>query len=761
MKKPYEDSNWLRIGIVIAGMLISILGILVLIGWYIHSFALVQLLSNLPPMQANAALCFLIAGIGLISTSFNRLKVSYICGLIVGSIGLATLVEYLFEIDLFIDQLFIKPFTTVSTSHPGRMSLIAAFCWLIGGSALLLISIKKGIKHQSLIIGLLGSIIVAISCSAFFGYLAGTEAVLGWGHFTKMAIHTALGLIIFGFTIVFLSIYSEKNKETALPLWLSYLVGFGAITATFYLWNALSSQEVVNLNRVLEEEAETAKFNLEKRLENYINSLIRIAKHSEAEDEPLSQNWQGDVKYYLKQENVYKSIEWIDASYRIRWTTPIENNEDLIGQDLSIEPSALKIMEEVKAQKEIGASHLSILSHGGKGIFIFIPIYRKGSFEGFLLGVLRYKEILENALEESTRDRYIVTLLHKNEEIIRLDASNSSTSSLVKKREIVINKERWYLQLSPTEKTIYSLTSSIPTATLVLGLLMSSLLILSVRFSQISSLRLKEAKTIAKELEERNIQLAKINQELDDFVYIASHDLKEPLRGIHNYSAILIEDHIEKLDSDARSKLETLMRLTQRLEDLIDSLLHFSRLSQKDLSIEEIDLNQSIANVIDSLQFSLKEAEVEIKIPNLLPVTICNRTGVEEIFSNLITNAMKYNDKSNKWIEIGSMKHMDEDKAISTSKEEVSIFYVKDNGIGIPEKHKDSIFRLFKRLHAREKFGGGTGAGLTIVKKLVEKHGGKIWLDSMPGKGTTFYFTLVKETEDDSYGRPTNINSRG
>lgn len=238
-----------------------------------------------------------------------------------------------------------------------------------------------------------------------------------------------------------------------------------------------------------------------------------------------------------------------------------------------------------------------------------------------------------------------------------------------------------------------------------------------------------------RELARRNEELHQSNKELDDFAYIASHDLKEPLRGIHNFSNFLLEDYADKLDDDGRSKLETLMRLTGRMESLIDSLLHFSRLGRVDLAMERVDLNEIVAEVVDSLGITLRAEGVEVRIPRPLPKVRADRVRVGEIFSNLMVNAMKYNDKPQKWIEIGV-----------TRNGKIPVFYVRDNGIGIPEKHHDAVFRIFKRLHGREKFGGGTGAGLTIVKKIVERHRGRIWLESAAGEGTTFYFTLQEET---------------
>jgi signal transduction histidine kinase len=243
-----------------------------------------------------------------------------------------------------------------------------------------------------------------------------------------------------------------------------------------------------------------------------------------------------------------------------------------------------------------------------------------------------------------------------------------------------------------------------------------------------------------RELARRNEELHQSNKELDDFAYIASHDLKEPLRGIHNFSNFLLEDYADKLAGDGRSKLETLMRLTRRMETLIDSLLQFSRLGRVDLAIDRVDLNEIVAEVLDSLAISLQEEKVEIRLPRPLPKVRADRARVGEIFSNLVVNAMKYNDKPRKWIEIGTTQN-DSPPAAGPP-----VFYVRDNGIGIPEKHFDAVFRIFKRLHARDQFGGGTGAGLTIVKKIVERHHGRIWLESSPGEGTTFYFTLHEET---------------
>ncbi|KJH72041.1 ATP-binding protein [Aliterella atlantica] len=237
----------------------------------------------------------------------------------------------------------------------------------------------------------------------------------------------------------------------------------------------------------------------------------------------------------------------------------------------------------------------------------------------------------------------------------------------------------------------------------------------------------------ADELAKINIELERSNTELDAFAYIASHDLKEPLRGIHNYSNFLIEDYAQILNEEGVSKLQTLVRLTQRMEDLINSLLHFSRLGRVELAISATDLNIVVQQVLDLLSARIEETSAKIDIPRALPIINCDRVQVTEVFSNLISNAIKYSDRPQKWVEIGYL---------DAETESPIVFYVRDNGIGIKERYLDSIFRIFKRLHGQNQYGGGTGAGLTIVKKIVERHGGKIWVESTYGRGSTFYFTL-------------------
>jgi signal transduction histidine kinase len=251
----------------------------------------------------------------------------------------------------------------------------------------------------------------------------------------------------------------------------------------------------------------------------------------------------------------------------------------------------------------------------------------------------------------------------------------------------------------------------------------------------------------AEELARANAALVRSNQDLDEFAYTVSHDLKEPLRGLHTYATILLEDYGKILDADGQAKLATLIRLTQRMDTLIDALLELSRVGRAELAMQETALGPVVDEVVDSLALLLLEAHAEVHMPTPLPSVRCDKVRVRQLFHNLITNALKYNDKAQKWVEIGVIEaRLTEQRAQpgvpSSQARSAPVFYVRDNGIGIPERHQTAIFGIFRRLHGRDKFGGGTGVGLTIVKKIIDRHGGRIWVESTPGEGTTFWFTL-------------------
>ena len=253
----------------------------------------------------------------------------------------------------------------------------------------------------------------------------------------------------------------------------------------------------------------------------------------------------------------------------------------------------------------------------------------------------------------------------------------------------------------------------------------------------------------AERLADLNADLMRSNEELDTFAYVASHDLKEPLRGIHKYAHQLLED-AAMITADRQVKLASLMRLTERMDSLLDSLLHFSRVGRLSLELEPSDLNVLVSEAIEMVGSRRDDMSTEFIVPRPMPTIYCDWVRCREIYVNLLSNAMKYNDNASKRIEIGWIApgEAPQPPGRTPNTSDSPTFYVRDNGIGIDSRYHTQVFKIFKRLHPHNAYGGGSGAGLSIVKKLVERHHGNVWFESTPGEGSTFYFTMSGSTGD-------------
>ena len=222
-------------------------------------------------------------------------------------------------------------------------------------------------------------------------------------------------------------------------------------------------------------------------------------------------------------------------------------------------------------------------------------------------------------------------------------------------------------------------------------------------------------------------ELAAVNQELKDFAYIVSHDLKAPLRGIASLADWLQNDYGDRLDDEGRNMLHLMSGRVKRMSDLIDGVLQYSRVGRVKENITEVNLAKILHETIDMIA---APAGIQIAIDTQLPTLFAEKTGMQQVFQNLIGNAVKYMGKPKGEIHIGH-----------SQKDDYWEFYVSDTGMGIESRHFDKVFQIFQTLVPRDQ-SESTGVGLAIVKKIVETYGGKIWLNSEVAQGSTFWFTL-------------------
>ncbi|MFN4218364.1 MAG: ATP-binding protein [Candidatus Bipolaricaulia bacterium] len=238
-----------------------------------------------------------------------------------------------------------------------------------------------------------------------------------------------------------------------------------------------------------------------------------------------------------------------------------------------------------------------------------------------------------------------------------------------------------------------------------------------------------EKRRLEQSLQEKTKRLEDKNRQLEEFTHVVSHDLKEPLRTMAAFSQYLLEDYADKLDDEARDYLHRINRSSLRMRNLIDDLLRLSSIGTRQETLEKVYLSEVFEQIKEDMKSRLEN--VSLQLPKTMPIIIANRTRMIELFGNLISNAIKYNDKAEKRVEIGW-----------TQQGGFYRFYVRDNGIGIEEPYLEKVFELFERLNPRGDDYESTGAGLAICKRIVEEYGGRIWVESKVGEGSTFYFTL-------------------
>jgi two-component system sensor kinase FixL len=222
-------------------------------------------------------------------------------------------------------------------------------------------------------------------------------------------------------------------------------------------------------------------------------------------------------------------------------------------------------------------------------------------------------------------------------------------------------------------------------------------------------------------------ELESANEELKNFAYVVSHDLKAPLRGIGSLADWLVADQAAKLDDEGREHLRLITQRVRRLDGLIDGILQYSRVGRIKETLAAVDLNPLLRDVIDSLA---PPPHIRIGVADALPTIQSEKTRIQQVFQNLLGNAIKYLDKAQGEIQVDCIRAGEDWE-----------FSVRDNGPGIDVRHHKRIFQLFQTLAPRDKVES-TGVGLALVKKIVEMYGGRIWIESQPGQGSTFFFTL-------------------
>jgi light-regulated signal transduction histidine kinase (bacteriophytochrome) len=241
-----------------------------------------------------------------------------------------------------------------------------------------------------------------------------------------------------------------------------------------------------------------------------------------------------------------------------------------------------------------------------------------------------------------------------------------------------------------------------------------------------------------KTIEQQKLELQRSNTELEHFAYIASHDLQEPLRTIQSFLQLLKRRYQPVLDQDAEEFIAFAIEGASRMRALIEDLLTYARVASRARPLEPVSLDDVLNEVLHSLKVRLEEQQARIE-RDPLPVVMADRRQLAQLIQNLMSNALKFQQAgTTPCIHVSAARQGEE-----------WLIRVRDNGIGLSTEYQDKIFVIFQRLHSREEYEG-TGVGLAVCKKIIERHGGSIWVESRPAEGATFLFTLKDPSMSDA-----------
>lgn len=766
-------------------------GLIIFLGWALDISIFKTPGSYFSAVKTNTALCFIFLGLSLWFLQEKRLNkrnliIGQILAFLAALIGLLTLIEYLFNINLFIDEMiFSEPWGAIQTTNPNRMANTTAIEFLLIGVTLLIID--RVIWHDKFPAQYLMVIPGSITLLIALGYVFNTSLYnLQLGNIPSP--YTTILFILLFFGVLFsrpnkgiMALLTSKRISGAfgrrillavifIPLITGFLFLLGQlsglydeafgfalmtfITIILLLLIALNSMISLDKADITRLKAEKALIESKSFLDEIINSIsdpvfVKDRQHrwvllndaycqfmGYSRDELLGKSdydffpeneaevfWRKDEEVFVSGDENINEEEFTDSDNNLH----IIVTKKTLYADISGEKYIVGIIREItqikEAQRAIKESeekyrelvenaNSSIVKMDKNGNITFFNEFAE-KFFGFSKEEIIGKNVVGTIVpdtESSGRNlKKLVYEILKNPEAYHCHENENITKE---------NKRVW---VSWANRSIYNEKGEL-TGVLSVGT------------------DITERKQIEKDRENLIIELERSNDELRQFAYITSHDLQEPLRTIASFTQLLERRYKGQLDKDADEYIEFIVEGSKRMKEMIQGLLEYSKIGKTEKGMKPVKTENILEKVISNLITSIEENNATIT-HDPLPEVVGDENQLIRLFQNLIGNALKFRKKDvPPKIHISAV--LDENNNY--------IFSIADNGIGMDLKFKDRIFEVFKRLHTIDQFEG-TGIGLAISKRIIEKHGGKIWVESKHGMGSVFYFTLKsakKEKQD-------------
>ena len=717
---------------------VAFIALTVITGWYLQESLLIQISSSFVPMQFNTAICFLLAAIATISLILQKKILSISLAIILIVLAGLTGFQYIIGQNLGIDQLFMEAYLLVHSPNPGRMGLSTSICFVLIGISVIAENrtINLGIiKH-------LVMIVIAIALLSFIGYLGNINTAYVWGNMSGMAVHTAFNFIILGLVIFLVQVQHNKNIEHNKPWHIAPIVTSSLILFLGF-WQSLESFQIQLMSKQIQKstEAVTKSIELGFNIQNAeIEQFAILFKENIHNPETVLTD---NMANYFNSHNAVLSINWLDEDNQLQWSITRDERNIATNTQSTIQSLVTPSIKEIKSEQEPFIVWGNMMNNSVATYQVLYPLFELDKYYGAFQVTFLTNTLIPAYLTES--DIFATHLISLDTDEGNVFRSFALDTLLEAKKHAAFNTisheqsfsmlgQQLTLKLQPSVEFMEDNLSPIPKFILVIGVLMSFLIAyaLIMRVKERHAYQLSEANqqkiiSIQKQAiikhEKLEKTLTRSNEELDKFAYIASHDLKSPLRGIAQVVSWVEDDLKDTISDETSGHLKLIKNRIERLERLLNDLLDYSRVGRlhgdfKNIAPEEF--------ILEIFQLSNPPAEFKCVINTDIQTIETLHVPLALIIRNLVSNAIKHHDRKDGMLNI----------TVKDQSEFIE-FIIKDDGPGIDPKYHEKVFEVFQTLNARDKVEG-SGIGLSIIRKLVNNYQATLNLDSDGLNGSTF-----------------------
>jgi PAS domain S-box-containing protein len=784
------------------GLLCAAVGVAVMAAWYARATTVVTFGSQ-SAMAFDTALAFAVTGAALVARAWGRPRAAMAAGVFDVLLGAAVLTEYALGRSLGIDQLFVRDYLNKPHHPPGRMAFSAALCVLLAGAALLAWGPWRSRPRPGLLAAA-GSFTAVIAVAATFGYATTSPAAHGWTYATALALPTAATMLILALSLLSAAWQDSRTDRMSLPRWLPMAVG--ALALGLALWQAIDGQAVdagnisagtftgvatvlgvvlaglVALAAWLAQQAdrgrqvamaetarrataELAARESENLLFRFLDALPVGVHITLPDGRPYYFNGQAErllgqgarpgigagelaetfSVFLAGTDQLYPAARMATVRAGLGQPSHVDDMEihrpdgsviplEVWGQpvygsggriDYAI--AAFADMSERQAREKVIADQAALLELARDAIFVrdlggHITYWNTGAEHTY--GFTR-TEAVGQVSHNLLRTRFPEPLPGIEAATTGRNRWDGELTQRCADGRTVVVESRWAAQRGPGGSLV--------------GFMEINRDVTRRKDAEREMLRTSDEvramnATLGERVRERTVHLERANKNLAAFTYSAAHTLRTPLRALTGFAEVLVEEYGDRLEEKGLGYAARIQDATEQMAALLDDLLQLSQVSRADMNLQDVDLSAEVTDICDQLRARDPGRHVKVTISDSVRA-IADRPLIRTALQNLLENAWKFTTgREQASIEFAATAVDDAPLAC----------YVRDNGAGFDPAYAGKLFQPFQRLHRASEFPG-TGIGLAIVQRIIDRHGGRTWAEGAVGAGATFYFTLDAE----------------